>query len=64
MFDMFQDIPKVKLKCNKKAQSGSWFARDNTANFTKWCKAFGFKDDCTFESEDLGKKLYHTSWLF
>ena len=45
----------MKLKCNKKAQSGSWFARDNTANFTQWCKAFGMKDDSMFESEDLGK---------
>ena len=44
----------MKLKCNKKAQSGSWFARDNTANFTQWCKAFGMKDDSMFESEDLG----------
>ncbi|XP_060555409.1 growth arrest-specific protein 2-like isoform X2 [Ruditapes philippinarum] len=47
------DIPKVHLKCRRNAQSGSWFARDNSASFLKWCKSFKMQDDCLFESEDL-----------
>ncbi|XP_045196555.1 growth arrest-specific protein 2-like isoform X2 [Mercenaria mercenaria] len=48
-----EEIPKVHLKCRRNAQSGSWFARDNSASFLKWCKSFKMQDDCLFESEDL-----------
>lgn len=52
---VWQEIPKAHVKCRRNAQSGSWFARDNSANFLKWGKSFGMQDDCLFESEDLGK---------
>lgn len=48
-----EEIPKAQLKCRRNAQSGSWFARDNSANFLRWCKSFNMQDDCLFESEDL-----------
>ncbi|KAL3882500.1 hypothetical protein ACJMK2_028837 [Sinanodonta woodiana] len=48
-----EELPNMKLCCNERATSGSWFARDNMANFLNWCKAFGMQDDCIFETEDL-----------
>eukprot|EP00105_Crassostrea_gigas_P018575 XP_011436740.1 PREDICTED: growth arrest-specific protein 2 isoform X3 [Crassostrea gigas] len=48
-----EPLPKVSLKYRNNATSGSWFARDNTANFLKWCKAFGMADDQMFETEYL-----------
>lgn len=59
---VLQEIPKVHLKCKRNAQSGSWFARDNSASFLKWGKSFGMQDDCLFESEDLGKVILNTSF--
>ncbi|GFS17544.1 growth arrest-specific protein 2 [Elysia marginata] len=50
-----EDLPDYKLHCNKNAKSGTWFARDNTTNFLKWCRAFGMIDETLFDSEDLGK---------
>ncbi|KAK0064517.1 growth arrest-specific protein 2 [Biomphalaria pfeifferi] len=46
-------LPTYKIHCNKNAKSGTWLARDNTANFLKWCKAYGLKDENLFDSEDL-----------
>ncbi|KAK3712510.1 hypothetical protein RRG08_002840 [Elysia crispata] len=48
-----ENLPDYKLHCNKNAKSGTWFARDNTANFLKWCRAFGMMDETLFDSEDL-----------
>ncbi|XP_046326246.2 growth arrest-specific protein 2-like [Haliotis rufescens] len=48
-----EPLPKMKLKCNNRAQSGTWFARDNTANFLQWGKEWGMKDECLFDTETL-----------
>ncbi|XP_061168322.1 growth arrest-specific protein 2-like isoform X1 [Saccostrea echinata] len=48
-----EPLPKVSLKYRKNATPGSWFARDNTANFLNWCKAYGMADDQMFETEYL-----------
>ncbi|XP_076466475.1 growth arrest-specific protein 2-like [Babylonia areolata] len=46
-------LPDYRLKCNNKAKSGTWFARDNVANFLGWCHAYGMTDESKFDSEDL-----------
>ncbi|XP_048769349.1 growth arrest-specific protein 2-like isoform X2 [Ostrea edulis] len=51
--DYTEPLPKVSLKYRNNATPGSWFARDNTANFLNWCKAYGMADDQMFETEYL-----------
>ena len=46
-------IPSNRVKCNERADSKSFQARDNVSNFINWCRRLGVEEAVIFESEGV-----------
>lgn len=50
-----QPVPTIRGRCWQRAARRSFFSRDNTENFIKFCRDLGVHENLLFESDDLGK---------
>jgi len=48
-----QPVPMTTIKYKESAEHGSFFARDNAANFIKWCREYKIGEAILFESDGL-----------
>lgn len=50
---LVKEVPPMRFRCWENAKPESFYARDNTENFLRWCRKFGVHEAVLFESDGL-----------